>query len=119
MVASGDSLTADAVLGGQVRNIAAPTIGGTAQVGQPLTASAGSWTPSGIAVTYRWVVGADTVPGDDPTGPVYVPTQADVGKTIRVYVTGSASGWVAGSAWSSPTAPVVAAPVTTPPPPPR
>jgi hypothetical protein len=117
VITSGEALTGiDAALGGQVENLVAPTITGTAQVGQSLTASPGSWSPAGTAVTYRWIVGADTVPGDDPTGPVYVPTAADVGKTLRVHTTGTLPGWLDGSATSAPTSPVSPAPGTAPPP---
>jgi hypothetical protein len=115
-VTRGGSLTGiDAVLGGTVTNVEVPAVTGKAQVGQSLTASAGTWSPLGTTVSYRWVVGADTVAGDDPTGPVYWPTPADVGKTIRVYATGTRPGWLAGSASSNPTAAVAAAPVTSPP----
>jgi Carboxypeptidase regulatory-like domain len=106
----GGSVTADAVLGGTITNVRAPSISGPAQVGKPLTASQGEWTPSGgINLAYRWVVGADSNPADDPTGAVYVPSAADIGKTIRVQTTASASGWVSGSALSDPTGPVVPA----------
>jgi len=112
-VSSGQVLTGvDATLGGQVTNTSAPTISGTTQVGQALTAAPGTWQPTNASVSYRWVVGDDTSPADDPTGPVYVPTTADVGKAIRVHVTGTYTdelGWVPGGAWSPSTA-VVASP---------
>lgn len=102
----------DVRLGGLVQNTSAPTIAGVAQAGTPLTAGPGTWQPADTAVTYRWVVGDDTTPADDPTGPTYTPTAADVGMTIRVHATGThTAGWVPSSAWSAATAPVVAAPV--------
>lgn len=112
VVASGSDLTGiDAVMGGIVTNVTAPTITGTAQVGQTLTVSSG-WQPSDTTVTYRWVVGDDTSPGDDPRGTTYVPTAADVGRTIRVEATGTrGAGWTPATAWSAPTGPVAAAPV--------
>ena len=119
VLAGGDVLTGiDAVIDKPVRNLVAPTISGVARVGDSLSASPGTWTPSGTPITYRWVVGSDNVPGDDPTGPTYVPTAADVGQVIRVYAIGTYPGWPPVSASSSPTAPVLAAPVTTPLPPP-
>ena len=121
-VSSGQVLTGvDATLGGQVTNTSSPTISGAAQVGQPLTAAPGTWQPTNTTVTYRWVVGDDTSPADDPTGSVYVPTAADVGKTIRVNVTGTYTdelGWVPASSWSAPTAAVVSPPPVLVPPPP-
>lgn len=110
-VASGEDVAGiDALLGGVVTSTAAPTISGTPQVGQTLTATSG-WTPAGATVAYRWVVGDDT-PADDPTGTTYVPTAQDIGRTIRVQATATAgAGWVPATAWSAATAPVVAAPV--------
>jgi hypothetical protein len=105
-LASGSTVTADAMLGGTIANTRAPTISGTPEVGKALTASPGAWTPAGMALGYRWVVGDDSDPTDDPTGAVYVPRAADVGKTIRVRVTGTALGWLPGSALSAPTGPV-------------
>lgn len=105
----------DAVLGGTVANTAAPTISGAAQVGQTLTAVPGTWSPASTTVAYRWVVGDDTIPTDDPTGATYVPTAQDVGKTIRVEATGTrGAGWTPATAWSAATGPVAAAPVTVP-----
>ncbi|WP_374456220.1 hypothetical protein [Nocardioides sp.] len=111
-VGSGDAVEGiDALLAGVVTNTAAPTITGTPQVGQTLTASS-VWTPAGTTVTYRWVVGDDTTPGDDPTGPTYVPGAGDVGKTIRVHATAvRGGGWVGATAWSAATSPVTAVPV--------
>jgi hypothetical protein len=107
VLSAGTSVTADAVLGGTITNTQPPTISGPAEVGQPLTASPGAWTPAGIALTYRWVVGVDSDPTDDPTGAVYVPSVADLGKTVRVHVTGTALGWLPGTALSAPSDPVV------------
>jgi hypothetical protein len=105
VLAGGDALTGiDAVIDKPVRNLVPPTISGTARVGDSLNASPGTWTPPGIPITYRWVVGSDDVPGDDPTGPTYVPTVADVGQVIRVCAIGTAPGWPSVSASSSPTA---------------
>ncbi len=90
VLAPGESVTGiDETVGPEVKNVVAPTISGTAQVGQTLTASGDSWLPEDATVTYRWVVGSDSVPGDDPTGPTYVPTAADIGRTIRVHATGA------------------------------
>lgn len=114
VVATGESVTGiDEVVGPEVKSVAAPLISGTAQVGQALTASGDAWTPEGTTVTYRWVVGSDTVASDDPTGATYLPTTADVGQTIRVHATGTYPGRADGSAWSTPTATVAAAPTTT------
>lgn len=112
VVLAGEDLTGlDAELGGFVINRIAPTISGTPQVGQELVAAAGAWEPSDTTVTFRWVVGEDTSPLDDPTGPTYVPTARDVGKSIRVEVRGTGrAGWIPATAWSTATAPVTAAP---------
>ena len=113
VLAGGDALTGiDAVIDKPVRNQVAPTISGTARVGHSLSASPGTWSPSGTPITYRWVVGTDDVPSDDPTGPTYVPTVADVGQVIRVYAIGTAPGWPPVSASSSPTALVRRAAIT-------
>lgn len=112
VVTSGEDVTGiDAVMGGIVTNVSAPTIAGTPQVGQTLSVSSG-WRPADTTVTYRWVVGDDTSPADDPRGMTYVPTAADVGRTIRVEATGTrGAGWTPATAWSAPTGPVAAAPV--------
>ncbi len=111
-LAGADLTGLDAELGGDVTNLTPPTISGTPQVGEVLTAAAGTWAPSGTTVAFRWVVGADTSPGDDPTGATYTPTAQDVGKTIRVQAVGSyEAGWRPATVWSAATASVAPAPV--------
>ncbi|MDR7252700.1 hypothetical protein J2X46_001676 [Nocardioides sp. BE266] len=110
-VFSGTDAHIDAHLGGVVANASVPTISGTPQVGQTLTAASG-WTPADTTVTYRWVVGDDTSPADDPTGPTYVPTAADLGKAIRVQATGThGAGWISATAWSAATPAITLAPL--------
>jgi hypothetical protein len=99
-----------------VANRTPPVITGTPQVGQPLTSTPGTWSPADATVTYYWIVGG--VWPQAATGPTYVPTDADVGKTIRVMAAGSYPGWWAGFGHSLPTAPVAAAPPAPPAPPP-
>jgi hypothetical protein len=110
-VASGEDVQGiDALLGGVVTSTTVPSISGTPQVGQTLTATSG-WTAAGTTVTYRWVIGDDTTPADDPSGTTYVPTALDVGKSIRVQATATkGAGWVPATAWSAASAPVAAAP---------
>jgi hypothetical protein len=92
-------------------NTVAPTISGTAQDGQTLTASVGSWsgTPP-LSYAYQWQScnsageGCTNISG--ATGSTYVLGHGDVGKTIRVAVTATNS---AGSASSTSEATGVAA----------
>jgi hypothetical protein len=97
-----------------VTNTARPTVSGAPVVGSTLTASVGSWTPTPTEYYFSWLRDGDFI--DGAYGSTYVPTAADVGKTITVLVTAAADGWWNGYAESAPTAPVTAAvaPVPTP-----
>jgi large repetitive protein len=75
-------------------NTSPPTISGTAQVGQPLTASPGAWNGTQpIAYAYQWqrcdAGGANCNPIAGATSAGYTTTMADIGDTLIVAVTGS------------------------------
>jgi hypothetical protein len=81
-------------------NTSPPTVSGTPQDGQTLTASTGSWSGTQpITYGYEWQRcdsgGANCAPIAGATGPTYLATSADVGRTLRVVVTATNS---AGSA---------------------
>jgi hypothetical protein len=92
---------------GAPMNTSLPTISGTAQVGQTLTAGTGSWTGSPASFGFHWQrcnssgTGCIDVPG--ATSGTLALTSADLGATIRVVVTAT-NGLGAGSATSPPTA---------------
>ncbi|MDQ4030101.1 MAG: hypothetical protein M3168_03570, partial [Actinomycetota bacterium] len=74
-------------------NVTPPVITGTAIVGSTLTAAPGTWTGSNPVFTYQWK-GCDTNGSNcqnisGATANVYVPGTADIGKTLRVDVTGT------------------------------
>jgi hypothetical protein len=77
-------------------NTAAPTIWGTAQQGQTLTASNGSWSGSPTGYTYVWsqcdANGGSCSAIGGATAATYTPAAADVGKTLRMTVTAANSG---------------------------
>lgn len=84
-----------------------PTIEGADQmmVGDTLTATAGDWAPSGVALTYQWFRGGNAVTGATKT--TYSLSKADLGSTLVVKVTGKKSGYASATAASEPTATAV------------
>jgi hypothetical protein len=91
-----------------------PLVSGTARAGEELSATAGDWSgPGPIAYAYQW----ETCEADDAelcravdgaTDSTYVPSSADVGSRLRVWVTATnATGAI--SAVSTATAPVTSA----------
>jgi hypothetical protein len=95
-----------------VQNTALPTISGAPVVGQTLTASTGSWSPTAGEFYYDWLRDGQFIAG--AFGSTYVPTAEDVGHKISVLVSAGAEGYDFGNAESAQTAPV-SAPVVTPP----
>lgn len=67
-----------------------PTIQGLAQPRSTVTASPGTWGPSGVSLSYRWYRNGVAVPG--ATGSSLALTSKDVGTSITVAVTGSIPG---------------------------
>ena len=98
-------------------NTSPPSISGTPQDGQTLTASPGSWSGT-QPITYadQWQrcnsSGANCAPISGATSPTYAVTSADVGSTLRVAVTASNS---AGSATATSAATTVVQPSSNPP----
>ncbi|MFZ3326087.1 MAG: hypothetical protein WA231_09425 [Methylocella sp.] len=66
-------------------NSALPAITGTAQVGQTLTASAGTWTNSPSSFTYQWENEGSPISG--ATSSTYVLRNSDLGALVTVAVT--------------------------------
>jgi len=71
-------------------DVSVPTLSGTAQQGQTLTATAGLWTAPDARFTYQWqdcdAAGANCVDVAGATSQTYAVTPADVGKTVHVVV---------------------------------
>jgi protocatechuate 3,4-dioxygenase beta subunit len=93
----------------QFVNVTQPAITGTAVVGQPLSVSDGSWTPTPDSVSYQWLrtVGtAAPVAIDGATASSYTPTAGDFGDTITAAVTATAAGYADSTLTTAATAPV-------------
>jgi hypothetical protein len=89
-------------------NTAAPTISGTAQAGQKLTESHGSWIPkSPTGYSYQWqdcdASGANCSSVAGATSQSYTPTNADAGHTLRVLESATSSGVTSSPATSAAT----------------
>jgi hypothetical protein len=73
--------------------VSPPTVTGTAQQGQTLTATPGTWTAPDATFTYQWqhcdAAGANCVDIAGATTQTYAVTPADVGTTLVVVVTAS------------------------------
>ena len=81
-----------------------PTITGTAQVGNTLSANAGTWGPIPVTLTYQWKAGGTAISG--ATGSTFLLTPAQAGTTITVEVTGTKTGYTTATKESAPTATV-------------
>lgn len=83
--------------------VTSPSIGGTALLGEALTAQVDATDPADAAVAYRWYRGETAIPG--ATGATYVISEADLGHPISVRATASAPGLSSGVAQSQPVVP--------------
>ena len=83
---------------------AAPVISGTAQVGQTLTATAGTWANTPTSYAYQWNRGGTAISG--AVSSTYVPVSADVGSTLAVSVIATNGSGSSAPATSAPTAAV-------------
>jgi hypothetical protein len=90
-----------------------PTLEGTPQVGQTLTANEGVWTPFVEGFTYVWKRGDTVIEG--AAGRVYVLQVADLGQVVTVTVTASTTGYTPSEQTSTGTTSISSADfVTTP-----
>jgi hypothetical protein len=85
-------------------NSSLPTISGTAQVGQTLTATTGTWTHNPTSFTYQWNRGGTPIGG--ATASIYIPVATDVGNTLTVSVVATNSGGSSAPATSAATSAV-------------
>lgn len=98
------SATTALVAAGRLAVTTAPSVTGTAQVGVPLTAAPGTWSPT-PTLTYQWLIGGRAVKG--ATSNRYTPAPADLGKSVQVKVTATRTGYTTATAASAASAPVL------------
>lgn len=87
-------------------NSVLPVISGTAQVGQTLTVTNGTWSNSPTSYTRQWKAAGVAISG--ATATTYVPVAGDVGKTITCTVTAVKAGTSPAPVTSAATAAVIA-----------
>jgi hypothetical protein len=80
-----------------INNLTPPAITGDAKVGNTLGATVGTWSVTGLAYQYQWLVGG-AVKG---TSTSYLLTAADLGKSLQLRVIAWKSGYTSVSASSS------------------
>jgi surface antigen len=85
----------------QIRNTASPTVSGTAQVGERLTTTKGTWNARNLTFSYQWLANGQPIAG--ATGKSFKPTAGQVGKAIRAKVTATKDGAHSGTAQSAAT----------------
>ena len=91
-VSADSAATAAVLVASPLGNTVLPGVSGTAQVGQVLTGSDGTWTGTApITFVKQWRLcdgsGASCADIAGATGPTYTPVAGDVGKTVRLRVT--------------------------------
>jgi hypothetical protein len=84
------SMATTAVIDIPPTNTFVPTISGTVQVGQQLTAAPGIWTHNPTSFTYQWNRAGTAIPG--ATASVYIPIGADVGNVLTISIIAVNSG---------------------------
>lgn len=98
-------------------NTVAPTVTGTAQEGQSLTSSSGTWANGPTSYAYQWFrkTGSETAISG-AFNATYVPTATDVGATLRCRVRAfnSGGGGSATQVYTAYTATIAAATITPP-----
>jgi len=76
-------------------------ITGNSTVGSVITIQTLTWNVQPDSITYQWFRGNTAIPAPAGTGPTYTVVAADIGKTIKVRVTGSKAGYTTGSGTDS------------------
>ncbi|MEW1954929.1 carboxypeptidase regulatory-like domain-containing protein [Terrabacter sp. NPDC080008] len=80
-----------AVATGTLTATPTPKITGTTRVGYRLTATAGTWSPAPVTLSYQWRRNGVAITG--ATGSTYLLTRYDKGKHLTVTVTGRKAGY--------------------------
>lgn len=75
-----------------IHNDASSVVTGIPRVGSTLSATSGSWSPTGVSPAYQWL--ANGAPIGGATGAAYALSPADLGKQISVRTTGTRLGYV-------------------------
>jgi surface antigen len=84
-----------------MKNTTRPAVSGTPQVGVKLTASPGTWSPTGGTYGYQWYADGTAVSG--ATKRTFTPRAEQLGKQLRVKVTATKTGTKTGTAMSAST----------------
>lgn len=105
-VTVGSVITAP-VANGEFLSTPKPTISGSLDVGQTLTAIPGNW-PSNTTFQYQWIRDSTNIAGETST--TYVLTSADETHTISVRLTASKLAYTTATVTSDPTATIVDSP---------
>ncbi|TQK69992.1 hypothetical protein [Nocardioides sp. SLBN-35] len=92
-----------------VKNLTAPSIEGTLQVGATVTVNTGTWDPGDVTKTVEWYRSGSETPIPNGTGTsLEIPADAE-GEMLSVVVKGSKPGLTDAYAYSAPRGPVLAA----------